>query len=125
MECVRLPFRSPPLLADHAAAVCFVKSKITSSVARKALIFDASMNCTSSAASAALAACPSGDPSAAFIASPLSHQTSVSPSGGLFQPRPAANASLRSEENTSELQSLMRISYAVFCLKKKQHKHKH
>src|SRR3546814_1108046 len=34
----------------------------------------------------------------------------------------------RSEEHTSELQSLMRISYAVFCLKKKkkqQHKHKH
>src|SRR3546814_4917167 len=29
-------------------------------------------------------------------------------------------ASLRSEEHTSELQSLMRISYAVFCLKKKK-----
>src|SRR3546814_3686032 len=28
---------------------------------------------------------------------------------------------LRSEEHTSELQSLMRISYAVFCLKKKQY----
>src|SRR3546814_2427720 len=28
-------------------------------------------------------------------------------------------ASMRSEEHTSELQSLMRISYAVFCLKKK------
>src|SRR3546814_3142901 len=28
----------------------------------------------------------------------------------------------RSEEHTSELQSLMRISYAVFCLKKKQEK---
>src|SRR3546814_2407249 len=28
----------------------------------------------------------------------------------------------RSEEHTSELQSLMRISYAVFCLKKKIHK---
>src|SRR3546814_1599063 len=28
-------------------------------------------------------------------------------------------ADLRSEEHTSELQSLMRISYAVFCLKKK------
>src|SRR3546814_4784323 len=27
---------------------------------------------------------------------------------------------IRSEEHTSELQSLMRISYAVFCLKKKQ-----
>src|SRR3546814_2698141 len=32
---------------------------------------------------------------------------------------PAAGAK-RSEEHTSELQSLMRISYAVFCLKKKQ-----
>src|SRR3546814_1593512 len=29
----------------------------------------------------------------------------------------------RSEEHTSELQSLMRISYAVFCLKKKQKKY--
>src|SRR3546814_5840421 len=29
---------------------------------------------------------------------------------------------LRSEEHTSELQSLMRISYAVFCLKKKKKK---
>src|SRR3546814_10186305 len=31
---------------------------------------------------------------------------------------------MRSEEHTSELQSLMRISYAVFCLKKKNIKHK-
>src|SRR3546814_9666300 len=31
---------------------------------------------------------------------------------------------VRSEEHTSELQSLMRISYAVFCLKKKKKKHK-
>src|SRR3546814_4135321 len=31
------------------------------------------------------------------------------------------NAKTRSEEHTSELQSLMRISYAVFCLKKKKH----
>src|SRR3546814_7654274 len=31
------------------------------------------------------------------------------------------NDTLRSEEHTSELQSLMRISYAVFCLKKKKH----
>src|SRR3546814_2889195 len=30
----------------------------------------------------------------------------------------------RSEEHTSELQSLMRISYAVFCLKKKKRQHK-
>src|SRR3546814_1480476 len=33
--------------------------------------------------------------------------------------RPAADL-VRSEEHTSELQSLMRISYAVFCLKKKK-----
>src|SRR3546814_1616408 len=32
----------------------------------------------------------------------------------------ALAAALRSEEHTSELQSLMRISYAVFCLKKKK-----
>src|SRR3546814_10604992 len=31
----------------------------------------------------------------------------------------------RSEEHTSELQSLMRISYAVFCLKKKKQQKKH
>src|SRR3546814_10792261 len=31
---------------------------------------------------------------------------------------------VRSEEHTSELQSLMRISYAVFCLKKKRHNNK-
>src|SRR3546814_7814551 len=34
------------------------------------------------------------------------------------------SARLRSEEHTSELQSLMRISYAVFCLKKKKTKNK-
>src|SRR3546814_8091461 len=33
-----------------------------------------------------------------------------------------ARLRLRSEEHTSELQSLMRISYAVFCLKKKKTK---
>src|SRR3546814_9919488 len=32
----------------------------------------------------------------------------------------ATSTRLRSEEHTSELQSLMRISYAVFCLKKKK-----
>src|SRR3546814_1903385 len=37
---------------------------------------------------------------------------------------PLPDAAPRSEEHTSELQSLMRISYAVFCLKKKK-KQKH
>src|SRR3546814_8445835 len=36
------------------------------------------------------------------------------------QPRLLFKGGTRSEEHTSELQSLMRISYAVFCLKKKK-----
>src|SRR3546814_8362910 len=36
--------------------------------------------------------------------------------------RGSSCAMVRSEEHTSELQSLMRISYAVFCLKKKKNK---
>src|SRR3546814_10554904 len=36
-----------------------------------------------------------------------------------FTPEEQMNQTVRSEEHTSELQSLMRISYAVFCLKKK------
>src|SRR3546814_8200320 len=51
-----------------------------------------------------IAACPT---------SPISHQSSV---WVLWA---------RSEEHTSELQSLMRISYAVFCLKNKILQHKH
>src|SRR3546814_9713051 len=35
---------------------------------------------------------------------------------------PRSLKTIRSEEHTSELQSLMRISYAVFCLKKKNNK---
>src|SRR3546814_2680936 len=40
------------------------------------------------------------------------------------QVMPVNPAASRSEEHTSELQSLMRISYAVFCLKKKTSKQK-
>src|SRR3546814_7882127 len=42
----------------------------------------------------------------------------VAPSSPAWTSRPP-----RSEEHTSELQSLMRISYAVFCLNKKKHQH--
>src|SRR3546814_2430374 len=41
--------------------------------------------------------------------------------GDLFRPE-GGRVDARSEEHTSELQSLMRISYAVFCLKKKTYK---
>src|SRR3546814_5334966 len=62
------------------------------------------------------------------VAAPLSQRQQAADTGrGDGQSRerhvmeglPAA----RSEEHTSELQSLMRISYAVFCLKKKKHKY--
>src|SRR3546814_9717366 len=87
--------------------------------------------------------------SCAVIPQPLSDRgqavfshTAIGPSGPSTQPQPsraASSASVsaatvrqpsarrlaasagRSEEHTSELQSLMRISYAVFCLKKKKH----
>src|SRR3546814_3318513 len=47
----------------------------------------------------------------------------VKPAGkaGAITSSMKASHSGRSEEHTSELQSLMRISYAVFCLKKKKH----
>src|SRR3546814_4132123 len=55
------------------------------------------------------------DPLAA-IAHGQCHAVGRPPPGDGDRPRIAA----RSEEHTSELQSLMRISYAVFCLKKKK-----
>src|SRR3546814_3352858 len=46
--------------------------------------------------------------------------TARTPAGDLTNtPGVARGRNVRSEEHTSELQSLMRISYAVFCLKKK------
>src|SRR3546814_9194819 len=44
----------------------------------------------------------------------------ASPTAGARRPGDDALFSTRSEEHTSELQSLMRISYAVFCLKNKK-----
>src|SRR3546814_9193139 len=46
----------------------------------------------------------------------------VGDGGGPAEQVALAGPATRSEEHTSELQSLMRISYAVFCLKKKKNK---
>src|SRR3546814_10884022 len=56
-----------------------------------------------------------GGPAPAPAASPV-----VVPTAILVAASEATEAVERSEEHTSELQSLMRISYAVFCLKKKK-----
>src|SRR3546814_5245864 len=49
----------------------------------------------------------------------LATESDVVEAPGLDRQRARVADHLRSEEHTSELQSLMRISYAVFCLKKK------
>src|SRR3546814_5832975 len=60
----------------------------------------------------------------ALLGSPIA--TAPSPEAILPAPIETDAPFSRSEEHTSELQSLMRISYAVFCLKKKtQHNPKH
>src|SRR3546814_1036537 len=51
-----------------------------------------------------------------------SHRAKSRCRGATHNRRVSRLRSTRSEEHTSELQSLMRISYAVFCLKKKNKK---
>src|SRR3546814_9253859 len=62
---------------------------------------------------------PPRDPAPAFRRDPAADLRQ------LRQLPQSARRDRRSEEHTSELQSLMRISYAVFCLKKKKKKHQH
>src|SRR3546814_4914516 len=59
-------------------------------------------------------------PSVARGRSPMAPKKSpvADVTGALAEGNPLAGLTERSEEHTSELQSLMRISYAVFCLKK-------
>src|SRR3546814_9282958 len=66
-----------------------------------------------------LAACASGPKKLAVCNG--HHLRDVNIYGSVLPGSPVP-ATTRSEENTSELQSLMRISYAVFCLKKKTQK---
>src|SRR3546814_6000701 len=65
--------------------------------------------------------CPSTTPFRSPVLKPIFSCSTTAPPmrGGLGLPRPSSLT--RSEEHTSELQSLMRISYAVFCLKKKKY----
>src|SRR3546814_6542323 len=53
----------------------------------------------------------------------FSHQVTAAASATADMKFLMLRSKRRSEEHTSELQSLMRISYAVFCLKKKIHQH--
>src|SRR3546814_2464445 len=79
-----------------------------------------------------LATTPPSEDELARVTEPLRQMVSRASTGNgfwLYQLEGASSdrrrfdlvRSLRSEEHTSELQSLMRISYAVFCLKKNTH----
>src|SRR3546814_4687335 len=57
--------------------------------------------------------------SATALADAIPGAERLTPAAGHIGMVVGARAEKRSEEHTSELQSLMRISYAVFCLKKK------
>src|SRR3546814_6662050 len=63
-------------------------------------------------------------PALAAVASPF-HTPPIIDSSSRRLASLAYQAGQRSEEHTSELQSLMRISYAVFCLKKKTNTKSH
>src|SRR3546814_1892762 len=58
------------------------------------------------------------EPSARAMSSDAVHESTTG-----FTKRDVTSMPSRSEEHTSELQSLMRISYAVFCLKQKTYTH--
>src|SRR3546814_5839281 len=60
-----------------------------------------------------------GNPRAVVDDLDACHQAMTNMADGELPQCACAQGETRSEEHTSELQSLMRISYAVFCLKKK------
>src|SRR3546814_5156479 len=64
--------------------------------------------------------CSSSGPSPRPSSLTLTCASSVTEARPQRPGRASSSSPMRSEEHTSELQSLMRISYAVFCLKKKK-----
>src|SRR3546814_2138736 len=60
------------------------------------------------------------DPAFVVQLQPIGDRAAIQLERNPMSPSKPAAAIRRSEEHTSELQSLMRISYAVFCLKKKK-----
>src|SRR3546814_9131813 len=67
-------------------------------------------------------ACPLDLSRSLLFVTPMTVEEKIA---GLGLTLPQAAAPVRSEEHTSELQSLMRISYAVFCLKQKTYHNNH
>src|SRR3546814_5994287 len=76
--------------------------------------------CASAASSWSVAARSTVSAAALYSAEVCTKSTALRLSSATL-PEAPASASARSEEHTSELQTLMRISYAVYCVKKKQY----
>src|SRR3546814_9190650 len=91
-----------------AASPATVPGETIGSMVNKAAVFEAMLR-----SGGWLATLPEAVRQAVFKASSV---RTIAPGAALFE------QDGRSEEHTSELQSLMRISYAVFCLKKKNTK---
>src|SRR3546814_1930754 len=64
--------------------------------------------------------CPSGPTSSTALTAASTPATPTTSKPASRHMKQAQSPATRSEEHTSELQTLMRISYAVFCLKKKK-----
>src|SRR3546814_7036949 len=89
------------------------------SVIDPALWLLTAVSMASSTGGSASAPCPAALPAATTISKSPKYLCALSRSRMAWQEATSAMYQ-RSEEHTSELQSLMRISYAVFCLKKKK-----
>src|SRR3546814_7495883 len=109
--------RRQPLQPTHRSIVSYMASEVSASApscparASRSVFARPRVRCCSSSV-----ARNEGHitPASRFRQVPLLLHISVAPRN-----EPQSDQSSRSEEHTSELQSLMRISYAVFCLKKK------
>src|SRR3546814_1032990 len=115
-------------ISDWSSDVCSSDLAGEASTIARAALRDAAINASLTAAeepSKMIArAKRGGDTSLGEVVSDIALSAGVGAVGGAFfkGTEKAGRAILRSEEHTSELQSLMRISYAVFCLKKKKKK---
>src|SRR3546814_3845462 len=118
------------LLSSRVSAGASFAPSAASAVAALSVLSPVHADSASATASERSRAC--GFLTVTWVSGPvraLDGKKHAGPPGGFghrntIPPRPAGRGCRRrSEEHTSELQSLMRISYAVFCLKKKK-KHK-
>src|SRR3546814_6503413 len=111
-------------ISDWSSDVC--SSDLNGPPSRRAPISSACVHGAMTAGIGLASASPWSAKESSLAARPFGGSKAIAPTitskppMSLFQKRWTKRGPKRSEEHTSELQSLMRISYAVFCLKKKK-----